>query len=87
MYLGVFQETKVNGIIYIRVLDGYSVIATDLPIRHWGGVVMFYRNSLRFTVESHQHFGHNVIRFHMASGGQWWYIVGCYFAPEYALTI
>ena len=31
--------------------------------------------------------GANVVRFQMASGGQRWYIIGCYLAPDDALTI
>ena len=38
MDLGIFQETKVTDGIYTRGSDGYSVVATDAPIRHRGGL-------------------------------------------------
>ena len=38
MDLGIFQETKCTDGIYTCKLDGYSVIATDAPSQHCGGV-------------------------------------------------
>ena len=43
--LGVFQETKCTNGIYTRKSAGYSVVATDAPSRHRGGVGLFYRPS------------------------------------------
>ena len=40
--LGIFQETKVTDGIYTRGSAGYSVVATDAPSRHCGGVEVFY---------------------------------------------
>ena len=41
MDLGIFQETKVTDGIYTRGLAGYSVVATDAPTQHHGGVAVF----------------------------------------------
>ena len=41
MDLGIFQETKVTDGIYTRGLAGYSVVATDAPTQHYGGVAVF----------------------------------------------
>ena len=38
MDLGIFQVTKCTDGIYTRASAGYSVVATDAPIRHCGGV-------------------------------------------------
>ena len=52
MDLGIFQETKCTDDIYTRESAGYSVIATDAPIRHRGGVAVIYRPSPHFVVEA-----------------------------------
>ena len=33
---------------------GFHFVASDAPIRHRGGVALFYKDPLRFTVEAHQ---------------------------------
>ena len=43
MYLVVFQETKITDGVYTRGSDGYSVVATDAPIRYSSKVAVFYR--------------------------------------------
>ena len=42
MDLVILQETKLTDGIYTRRSDGYSIIATDAPSRHRGGVTIFY---------------------------------------------
>ena len=41
MDLGILQETKLTDGIYTRGSTGYTVIATDAPSRHLGGVTLF----------------------------------------------
>ena len=87
MDLGIFQETKYMDRIYTRASAGYSVVATDAPIRHIGGVAVFYRPSPHFVVEAVRKFGHNVVGFQLATGERRWYIIGCYLSPDDTLTI
>ena len=87
MDLGIFQKTKVTDGIYTRGSDGYSVVAMDAPSRHRGGVVVFYRPELHFTVEAVQQFRPNVVCFQMEKGERRRYIVGCYLAPGNTSTI
>ena len=54
MYLGIFQETKVTNVIYTRGSSGYSVVATDAPIQHRGGVAVFHRPTPHFALEAVQ---------------------------------
>ena len=75
--VGVFQETKLKDGIYTMISDRYKVFATPAPIRHWGGVVLFYRDSPTFTVEAIHQFGANVIACQLATGERRWYIVRC----------
>ena len=56
MDLGIFQETKVTDRIYTRGSAGYSVVATDAPIRHHGGVAVFHQLAPHFAVEAVQKF-------------------------------
>ena len=65
MDLGIFQETKLTPGIYTRGSAGYSVIATDAPSRHRGGVALFYGSEPHFVVEAVEKFGPNVIGFQL----------------------
>ena len=87
MDLGILQETKLSDGIYTCGLARYSVVATDAPSRHRGGVAIFHRPAPHFTVEAVQKFGQNVIGFQLATGARRWYIVGCYLAPDDTSTI
>ena len=82
MDLGILQETKLTDGIYTRGSAGYSVVATDAPSRHRGGVAIFYRSTPHFAVEAVEKFGTNVIRFQLVTGARRWYIVGVYLAPD-----
>ena len=73
--------------VYTRGSAGYSVIATDAPSRHRGGVAIFYRSEPHFVVEAVEKFGPNVIGFQIATGARRWYLVGVYFAPEDTTTM
>ena len=68
MDLGILQETKLTGGIYTRGLAGYSVITTDTPSQHQGGVAIFRRPAPHFAVEAVQKFGQNVIGFNWLQG-------------------
>ena len=87
MYLGVFQGKKLTDGIYTFGSDGCSVVATDTPSRHRGGVAVFHWPAPHFAVEAVQQFGPNVVGFHLATGERRWYIVGCYLSPDDTLTI
>ena len=50
-------------------------------------VAEFYRMSPYFAVEAVRQFGLNVVGFHLATGAQRWYIIGCYLAPNDTLMI
>ena len=76
MNLGILQETKLTDGIYTCGSAGYSVVATDAPSRHCGGVAIFYRSESHFAVEAVEKFGPNVIGFQLATGEWRWYIVG-----------
>ena len=87
MDLGILQETKLINGLYTRGSAGYSVIATDAPSRHRGGVAIFYRPAPHFAVKAVRKFGPNVIGFQLATGARRWYIVGCYLTPDNTSTI
>jgi hypothetical protein len=39
--LGVFLETKLMGGIHTQNLSGYSVVASNAPSAHQGGIALF----------------------------------------------
>ena len=87
MDLGILQETKLTDGIYTRGSAGYSLVATDAPSQHRGGVAIFYRSEPHFTVEAVEKFGPNVIGFQLVTGARRWYIVGVYLAPDSTETM
>ena len=82
MDLGIFQETKCTDWIYTHESAGYRVVATDQPSRHRGGVALFYRPLPLFKVEAIREYGPNILSLEVATGARWWYIIGCYLAPN-----
>ena len=50
MDLGILQETKLTDGIYTGGSAGYSIVATDAPSQHHGGVAIFHRPALHFAV-------------------------------------
>ena len=87
MDLGILQETKLIDGMYTRGSAGYSLVATDAPSQHHGGVAIFYRSEPHFVVEAVDNFGPNVIGFQLATGEWRWYIVGVYIAPDNTETM
>ena len=79
--------TKLTDGIYTRGSAGYSVVATDAPSRHRGGVAIFYCSEPHFTVKAVEKFGPNVIIFQLVTGARRWYIVGVYLAPDNTETM
>ena len=51
MDMGIFQETNFTDRIYTRGLAKYSVVATNAPSRHRGGVAVFYQPAPHFAVK------------------------------------
>ena len=68
MDLSIFHEKKLTDGIYTRGLAGYSVVTTDAPSRHHGGVAVFHRPAPHFAVEAVQQFGPNVIGLQLVAG-------------------
>ena len=70
MDLGILRETKLTDGIYTFGSAGYSVVTTDAPSRHRGGVTIFHRPAPHFTVEAVRKYGPNVIGFQLATGAR-----------------
>ena len=87
MELVIFQETKCTDGLYTRASAGYSVVNTDAPSQHSGGVAVFYRPSPHFAMEAVRQFGSNVVSFQLATGARRWYIIGFYLSPDDTSTI
>jgi hypothetical protein len=59
--IGILMETKLTDGIHTRQSSGYHVYATSARSHSQGGVVLFFRNSALWQVESIRCFGPNVI--------------------------
>jgi len=84
---GILTETKLTDGIYTRSSAGYSVVATDAPSKHQGGIALFYRESEYWQVESIVKHGPNVISFELVSGSRRTPIVGGYIPPDDRTTL
>ena len=54
---------------------------------HIGGVNLLYLEAEHFTLEAFRLYVVKVVSFQLSLGGQWWYVVMCYLAPDDASTI
>ena len=66
MDLGIIQKMKLADGTYIRRLAGYSIVTTDAPSQHRGGVAIFHRPASHFAVEAVRKYGQNVIGLELA---------------------
>ena len=74
--LVILRETKIIDRVYSQESVGFCFVTSDTPSLHFGVMAIFYKDSLCFAVESHQHHGHKFSRFHMVTGGYRWHVVG-----------
>jgi hypothetical protein len=79
--LGVFLETKLTGGTYTQNSSGYSVVASDAPRVHQGGIVHFWQANKLYEVEDWCIHGPNMLSFVVVTGSQRFYIMGCYIPP------
>ena len=61
--LGVLQDMKFIYGVYTLEFSRYSVVSMGAPIRHYGGVAVFYRVLTRFYVKALHQFRPNIFRF------------------------
>jgi hypothetical protein len=79
--LGILLETKLTVGIYTQNWSGYSVIASDAPSVHQGGIALFWRANKTYEVEDWHIRGPNMLSFVIVAGSQRFYAVGCYIPP------
>ena len=61
-----FQETKLTGSIYSRYTSEYSVIATNAPSSHQGGVALCWKaKNESFEIKGTKVWRHNVMTFQL----------------------
>ncbi len=85
--LGILLETKLTGGIYTRNLSGYSVVASDAPSAHQGGIALFWLANKTYKVEDWRICGPNMLSFVIVTGSQRFYAVGCYIPPTNLSTL
>ena len=85
--LGIFQEMKVMGGIYVGESSRYGVEAMDATIPNNGGVIVFYREEEHSTLEALCLHDLNVAILQMATGHHRWNVMGCHISPQNYLNI
>ena len=69
IYLGLMQEKNITSGVYVRELEGYRVVASDVTSQHRRGMTLFYRDPTHLTVEVHQHNSTNIFIFQLEMWG------------------
>ncbi len=85
--LGILLETKVADKIYTQNLSGYSVVASNAPSTHQGGIALFWQPNKLYEVEDWQIRGPNLLTFVLVMGSTQFFAVGCYIPPNHLSTI
>jgi hypothetical protein len=85
--LGVFLEIKLMGRIYTWNSSQYSVVASDVPSAHQGGIALFWRANKTYKVKDRCIHGPNMLSFVIVMGSQHFYVVGCYIPPNNLCTL
>ena len=80
--IAIIQETKLTGCIYTRFSSGYTVVATDAPSAHQGGIALCVRENDIFEVEETKIWHPNVLSFELVTGVDRYFVVGCYIPPD-----
>jgi hypothetical protein len=85
--LGVFLETKLTGGIYTRNLSEISVLVSNDPSLHQGGIALFWWANKAYNVEDWRIRGPNMLSFVVVTGSQRFYVVGYYIPPTVLSTL
>jgi len=81
--IGFVQETKLTGGIYTRRSCGYTILASDAPSAHQGGVALIYREQHDlYEVEETKVWHPNLLSFQLVTGVDRYFVVGCYIPPS-----
>jgi hypothetical protein len=80
--LGILTETKVKDGIYTGKSSGYSVVASNTPRAHQGGIVLFWQPSKSYLVKDWQFWGPNVLTFMLVTRSCQFFAVGCFIPPN-----
>ena len=84
---GVLKEMNITKGFFARESSGFRVMATEVLSSHRGGVASFYREAENFSIEELRLHGPNIIGFQLVTWRRRWHVMGCYIAPNNALTI
>ena len=76
------QETKLTNGIHTRNSSGYSIVASEAPSKHKGGIALCWRENRLFELEETKFLSHHVMTFRLITGGLRYYVVGVYIPPS-----
>ena len=85
--LGILMETKVTDGIYTQKSSGYSVVASNAPSVHQGGIALFWQPNKLYLVEDWRIWGPNVLTFVLVTGSCQFFVMGCYIPPNHLSTL
>jgi hypothetical protein len=80
--LGILMEAKVTDKIYTQKLSEYSVVTSNAPSAHQGGIALFWQPNKSYLVKDWQIWGPNVLTFVLVTGSCRFFAVGCYIPPK-----
>jgi exonuclease III len=79
--IAVLQETKLTQGIYTRHSSGFSVVASEAPSAHQGGLALCWKESPLYELEEWKFWSPHVLSFRLITGEFKFWVVGCYIPP------
>jgi exonuclease III len=80
--IAILQETKLTDGVYTRNSSGYSIVASDAPSKHKGGLALCWKESRLYELEETTFLSPHVLTFRLITGGLKYYVVGVYIPPS-----
>ncbi len=68
-------------------MSGYSIVASDAPSMHQGGIALFWRANKTYEVKDWCIRKPSVLSFVVVTGNQCFYVLGCYIPPTNLSTL
>ena len=73
VHIGFLQETKITDGIYSRASHGYSIVASNAPSAHQGGVALCWKEDDAYELKETRFYGPNVVAFRLITAGAKFY--------------
>ena len=83
IHIGLVQETKFADKVYApRTASGYTITASNAGSTRCGGIALLHKENALYKLEELDVQRPNVLLFHLETGSERYFVVGCYIPPS-----